>query len=414
MVSIKVKFRKSKKEKEAGTLFFQVICCRKVRIVSSSMKVFAIEWNPSTQRVIINPAMSEERKAYLRSVAENLSLELDIFQTIVQKLMMKCDCTAIRIIELYREWRVCEYFYPFVRKRIKELESEKRYKTAAAYRCTIQVFEKFRKGEDIKIGDFDVETLKRFERYLLERNVSMNTISFYMRVLRANYNRAVAMGLCTQQFPFRNVYTGISKTVKRAVDEQVVFRLQELDLSMQPGLSYARDLFLFSFYTRGMAFVDIALLKPENIVNGVLHYTRSKTGQQLAVKLEECMQVIIDRYANSDSIYLFPIIKQTQYWYKQYTSALCLHNKRLRIISEKLGLSKRLTSYVARHTWATIAKNKGIPLRVISEGMGHCNENTTRIYLASLDSMVIDKANLLVISGLETFPGQNIELNGII
>jgi site-specific recombinase XerD len=217
-----------------------------------------------------------------------------------------------------------------------------------------------------------------------------------MRALRAAYNHAVQKGLAVLKNPFKEVYTGIDKTSKRAVNEDIVVRLSQLDLSEQSYLQLARDLFMFSFYTRGMSFVDMANLKQNNLKNGYLVYSRSKTKQALSIKVEKCINEIIERYTDlTIDGYILPIYNTEN---RDYNSHLRTYNKRLKRLSGMLGLEKPLSSYVSRHSWATIALRKGISVQVISEGMGHENEKTTRIYLASLDQSIIDDANAQIIA----------------
>jgi integrase len=203
------------------------------------------------------------------------------------------------------------------------------------------------------------------------------------------------LGLTEQKSPFSGIYTGIDKTIKRAVNEDVIIQLKNLDLSNNFCLALARDLFLFSFYMRGMSFVDMANLRKGSLKNGYIVYTRSKTKQTLTVKIEDCMQEIIKRYERQTiDDYILPIFTTNN---RSHTSQLRTHNKRLKRISEMLGLEKPLSSYVARHTWATIALRKGVSIEIISESMGHENKTTTRIYLASLGQSVVDKANAEII-----------------
>ena len=183
---------------------------------------------------------------------------------------------------------------------------------------------------------------------------------------------------------------------------RIIKQLKEMDLSLNPSADFARDMFLFSFYTRGMSLVDMAYLRKKDLANGILSYRRRKTGQQLFIKWEKPMQKIVDKYDTGNSIYLLPIIKQgskieerAQYIYAGHNI-----NRNLKIIGQELGLSIPLTLYCSRHSWASIAKSKNIPLSVISEGMGHDSEATTRIYLDSLDNMAIDKANSLILKSL--------------
>lgn len=291
-------------------------------------------------------------------------------------------------------------FFLFMQVNIAGLQRSGKVRTSETYMTTFSSFMRFMNGRDILLNDVDSELMIRYEAYLKANGVSMNTISFYMRILRAVYNRAVERGMVRQRDPFKHVYTGIDKTVKRAVPFKAIRQIKELDLEMFPSLAYARDLFLFSFYTRGMSFVDMAYLKKNNLNNGILTYRRKKTGQLLSIKWEKCMQDIVDKYPVNISSYLLPIIKNEEDDRRQYKNAICLINRKLKVIGEMLGIPHPLTMYVARHSWASTAKDKHIPIAVISEGMGHNSEKTTSIYLASLDGAIIDKANSLIIKGL--------------
>lgn len=264
-------------------------------------------------------------------------------------------------------------------------------------------FSLYRCGRDIPLRSVTSELICDYESWLKRRSVTRNTVSFYMRILRSVYNKAVERGLVSPSTPFKYVYTGIEKTRKRAVDEGTVVRLQQLDLSGRPSLCFARDLFLFSFYCRGMAFVDMAYLRKSDVHGGLLTYARRKTGQLLHIRVEECMQRIIAQYAPlACSGYLFPIIGSLDPGraYLSYRSALSYYNKHLKELSALLGLECHLSSYVARHTWATVARKMQIPVTIISEGLGHRSEQTTQIYLASLEQSVIDNANRLILQGL--------------
>ena len=167
-----------------------------------------------------------------------------------------------------------------------------------------------------------------------------------------------------------------------------------MDLDRNPSAALARDMFLFSFYTRGMSFVDMAYLRKSDLSHGVLEYRRRKTGQTLFIRWENCMDEIVSSYDNPSSFYLLPII--TSYdtdERQQYINMSHKINRSLKSLGKKLGLPAPLTMYVARHTWANAARKKKIPISVISEGMGHTSEMTTRIYLSSLDADIIDRAN---------------------
>ena len=307
--------------------------------------------------------------------------------------------------ELKAEYSVSRsgnFLFPFMEHLIISLKELGKVRTSETYASALNSFKRFRKGKDLLLDDVDTDVMMAYEAYLLHSGISINSSSFYMRNLRAVYNRAVEKELTVQRFPFRHVYTGVDKTRKRAVPLQVIRQIKEMDLSRKPALDLARDMFLFSFYTRGMSFVDMAYLRKKDLNGSVLSYRRRKTGQQLFVKWEKCMQEIVDKYDTSQSVYLLPVIKPFSKMdeRKQYIYVAHNINRSLKIIGNRLGLPVPLTMYVSRHAWASIARSKHVPLSVISEGMGHDSEATTRIYLASLDTAAIDKANRMILKSL--------------
>ncbi len=283
--------------------------------------------------------------------------------------------------------------------------------TARNYEKTIRSFATFLKSAlragqktDLTFDRITEDLILAYENWLFSRGVVRNSSSFYMRNLRSIFNRAVEAGTVEAGNPFRRVYTGIDLTRKRAVDEDVIMRLQRLDLSRSKALALARDIFVFSYCTRGMAFVDVAFLRKEDIRDGAISYVRRKTGQRLTVGLEPCMELIINRYSSStvDSPYVFPILMSSDpaIAYNQYRIALNYHNRKLKKLASILGEPLNLSSYTSRHSWATAARNSNVPLSVISASMGHTSEKTTRIYLAALDNSVIDLANRGIVGKL--------------
>lgn len=288
--------------------------------------------------------------------------------------------------------------FVFMEDVASNLKSLGKIRTSETYKSSLDSFRKFRKGKDLTFNKFNHEIMIEYEAYLKAKGISKNTSSFYMRTLRAVYNRAVNKGLTLQKYPFKYVYTGIDRTRKRAVSVQTMKQIKSLDLSSEWKLDFARDMFLFSFYTRGMSFVDMSYLHRKDLSNGILTYRRHKTGQLLHIKWEACMQEIVNKYKNEQSTFLLPIINtdDAEEQRKQYIYSAHNINRCLKKIGAMLGLSLPLTMYVARHTWASIAKQKNVPISVISDGLGHDSELTTRIYLSSLDNIEIDKANKMI------------------
>ena len=290
----------------------------------------------------------------------------------------------------------------YMRELIERLRLEGRYGTAANYEKTLRVFSKFMGGKELPLTAITGRTIADFNTYLLRRGLLRNSISFYMRILKAVYNKAVRQRLVRQAFPFSDVYTGVDATRKRAIDESLLSRLNSMQLPSGTALALARDIFVFSYCARGMAFVDVGYLLKTDYFNGVISYKRRKTGQLLAVKVEANMQRIIERNISPTSRYLFPILtsNDSAEAYRQYLAALNSYNYQLGKLSALLNSNCKLTSYTARHSWATAARKHNVPLSVISAGMGHTSEQTTRIYLAALDNSVIDEANKGIIESL--------------
>jgi integrase len=402
MASIKIKFRHSIVEGEQGTLFYQVIHNRIVRQQKTGYCLYDYEWNSHLSEVIL-PRFNEERKRYLSEISDKIRIEIKQFQKVIADLEHSgCDYTADDVIAEFASGNLKNSLFPFMREVIANLKTLGKIRTSETYTATFCSFKRFREDRDLALDDMDSDMMMAYEAYLRNNGVQPNSSSFYMRNLRAVYNRAVEKGLTSQRFPFKHVYTGVDKTVKRAVPLKVIKQIKYMDFSKNPTYDFARDMFLLSFYTRGMSFVDMAYLRKKDLQNGVLSYRRRKTGQQLFIKWEKCMQEIVEKYDTSHSNYLLPIIKPLSNIdeRKQYIYAAHNINRCLKIIGKELGLSVSLTLYVARHAWASIAKSKNVPLSVISEGMGHDSETTTRIYLASLDTVAIDKANSMILKSL--------------
>lgn len=269
--------------------------------------------------------------------------------------------------------------------------------TVCAYRSAVNSACKVLGTDMPASGLFSPEGVHLYEKRLYANGVSNNTVSFYMRMLRAIYNKGVDLGLCSKQpHLFDGVYTGIDATPKRAVSPDVFGILQSLDLSGKASLTFSRDLFLLSFCLQGISFVDLAYLRKSDLRGGLLTYHRAKTGGAITVALPALAYEIIERYTSqtSGSIYLLPIIKDPDGDTRlQYKSALRAQNRRLQKLGELAGLSEHLTSYVARHTWATVARHENVPIGLISQAMGHKTESVTQIYLARFDYSELYQAN---------------------
>lgn len=403
MATVKIRFRPSTVDGGEGTIYYQVIHQRVARQQKTGYRLYGHEWNSRLSEVIL-PKLNGNRKPYLSEISDKIRMDIRHFQKVIADFEHSgCDYTADDVIAGFATAKPENSFFSFMEGVIASLKTLGKTRTSETYTTTLSSFRRFREGKDMALDDMESDLMTAYEAYLKSKGVSPNSSSFYMRNLRAVYNRAVEKGLTAQRFPFKHVYTGVDRTVKRAVPHKTIKAIKNMDLSMNPVLDYARDMFLFSFYTRGMSFVDMAYLRKKDLQNGILSYRRRKTGQQLFIRWEKCMQEIVDKYDTIHSPYLLPIIdpcnlrieERTQYMYAAHRI-----NRNLKAIGRELNLSVPLTMYVARHAWASIARSRNVPISVISEGMGHDSETTTRIYLASLENEAIDKANSMILKSL--------------
>lgn len=401
MATVKVKFRPSTVDGKEGKIYYQICHNRIVRQLSSIYKLFPDEWDEKSGMPVTALSCREKHVEIIKSLIDRDMRRLNIIIKKYRENRKKYSaddiiCTFIEYISKYS-------FVNFMQTIIGQLRQMNKYRTVETYTATLKSFMNFRKGNDLIFEEINSDMMIMYEAYLHDKGLTKNTTSFYMRILRAVYNRAVEKEITMQKYPFKHVYTGIDKTIKRAIALNDIKQMKMLDLSDKPMMELSRDIFLFSFYTRGMSFIDIAFLKKDDLKGNTLTYRRRKTGQKLNIRWENCMQEILDKHhTNKNSPFLLPIIRYpSEDCRKQYKSVLYRTNRHLKKIAAMAGIAPDITLYVARHSWASAAKSKNVPISVISEGMGHDSETTTKIYLASLDTSVIDNANTLILNELQ-------------
>lgn len=400
MASIKLKFNPSSTPHSLGTLYYQVIHQRIIRRISTSFHIFPSEWDMRLSS--LSTSVAPTRRQTIASFRERIHLDIECFSRIIRSFEQRAiPYSAEDIIEKFRRYSSRLSLFSFMSGVIASLRANGKIRTAETYAATLRSFRKFRNEEDVMLDAFSPSLMEAYEAWLRNRGITLNTVSFYLRILRAVYNRALEEDMFDDRKPFRHVYTGVDKTVKRALPLRLIKKIKALNLKNSPNLELARDIFLLSFMLRGMSFIDMAFLKKSDLRNGYIIYRRRKTGQQLMVAWTKDMQHILDKYPENNTPYLLPILSNPNakelYHYRNMGYKV---NHNLKLIALRLGIDIPLTMYVARHSWASAAQSKGIPLSVISKGMGHDSEKTTRIYLASLDTTLIDRANALILKSI--------------
>lgn len=266
--------------------------------------------------------------------------------------------------------------------------------TVRNHRATLASFRQFLDGEDPTVGQLTSTYILLYETHLTERGVCRNTVSFYLRTLRTIYNKVSP----EPKKIFADAYTGFDKTRKRAITRAELRRLTALDLTADPSAAFARDMFLFSLYTQGMPFIDMAHLKKDAVQGDSFAYTRRKTGGLIVVGWTLKAQAIVDRYAaqTADMPYLLPLLTPNSV----YRSVIHRINRNLKRVGERAKIDAPLTMYVARHTWATLAYQAHTSLRLIAACMGHANERITQVYLADTDNSEIVQLNKKLVAAM--------------
>lgn len=410
MVSIKVKFRPSLAIDKKGSIYYQLIHNRKVRQIHTGYQIFQSEWDCKQSSLTHEP--ETERIHTVAFYKEQIRCDIARLTRIIKHLDDKgLSYTADDIVAEFERYRKEYTLSAYMSGLISSLKEHRRTRTSETYQAALHSFRRFLNSSneyphtggdsDIMLDAVTSEILEAYESHLRARGNSLNTISFYMRILRAVYNRAADNGIVEQHHPFRRVYTGIGKTIKRALPLKTIKVIKNLNLSAAPKLDYARDMFMLSFFLRGMSFVDMSFLKKNDLCHGYINYRRHKTGQTLRIEWTTEMQSILKKYPVNPTCYLLPILtKEGANERFCYRNAAARINMNLKQVAAKAGADIPLTLYCARHSWASAAKAKGIPVSIISEGMGHDSEMTTKIYLASIDTSAVDKANSLIIKSL--------------
>lgn len=398
MASVKLKFLKEKQLKD-GThpVAIQVIHNRKKKLfyIGHSFKI--IEWdNDNNQPNTKNPNYRLYRSR-IKSAITDLNAIILRLENIGEPFSVLDIEAEFKPDRNSRSESVS--FNSFADDIIDSLKEENRLGNAKAYENAKAIFNKLM-GDDWLIKDVSIDVINNFIHKMTLHGLTTNSRGVHLRALRAIINKAIKADIYEEQnYPFKKISIKTQKTRKRAVNKDVLKLVSELDVSKENNLQLYKDLFLFSFYNRGMNFVDMAYLKVSNIKNGRIEYARQKTGQHFSIKITDQAREIIQKYNDLTTAesYIFPIIYRKGKEYLDYKNAMRLMNKKLKKISELLKLDVPLTTYVSRHSWATIAKRSGISTAVISEGLGHESEETTQVYLDSFENDVLDDANELII-----------------
>lgn len=373
----------------------------KVSQINTGFFITELDWNEQA-RCIKSSYKGTQSVARLNNQLQKKKSEaIDIIAKLDERKTLH-TYTVVQLKQLIERKPDQASFFHYAEKVSAELREAKRIGNARAYDSAIAAFKKFAHGKDLTFFDINLTFLNRFEIEHLKKGNSYNGLSAYLRAIRAIYNQAIKAKLVDKElYPFAEYEIKSVKTRKRAISIEAIKRIEEKVLAPTHPLFHARNYFLLSFYLRGMSFADLAELKVSNIIDGRIFYQRKKTDKPYNVKINEKIQSILAIYLPKKNWndYILPIVKRTtlEDQYKDIEWARRRFNKKLKKLAKLCGIDENITSYVARHSFATRAKNLRIPIANISEMLGHGDIKTTEIYLETTPSDELDEMHEKVI-----------------
>ena len=339
-----------------------------------------------------------------------LKTKLEYQQKVLEKKANEEEFTASSLIHEQENEIKAMTVDDFYKQLIKELKEKGQIGNSYAYLSSYDNLKNFNKGKKLNytFSHIDVVFCKKFEDWMRRKGNKDTTISFQFRTLRAVFNRAITAKVVSKD---KNPFTEFklshlnTKTMKRALSKSDILKIMDADCHDKSELSQlAHDLFCFSYLCGGISLVDMANLTPDNIIEGRLIYHRQKTHGSINLQLSDRALQIINKYSNyqKKANYFFPILHCkrhiTPMQKHNRVRKYCLHiNHELKQLANELNITANVTTYVARHSFATILKKSGVNIGIISQALGHQDIKTTQIYLSKFDNEQVDEAmkNLL-------------------
>ncbi len=403
MTSIKLYQRKKQLNNDLYPIVLRVTHLRKNNIISLNFKCRQEDWNAKKEEFRKSMPDYKNQNILLHTIknrAEQIIRNYEFKEIDFDFKQFKNDL-------FHYKRKSSESLFDFWKEHIHSLIESKRVGSAKYYKDCMDSFLHFVKNEDFSFKDINYNSLNDYENYLRKRDCVPNGIAVRMRGIRAIYNEAIKKGIAnSNDYPFRKYKISKLKSSvdKRALTFEEVSKIKELDLTNYPHLINARNYFVFSYHSMGMNFYDMMLLEWSNITKDSIIYVRHKTKARIIIKRTKSLNDILDYYKEHalDTKYVFPILLKdnltsTQIFNRKHKT-LAQFNKALKELASLCEIDKNITSYVARHSFATNLKHKGVPTDVISEAMKHKTLAVTQAYLKDFGYDIVADA----VSVLET------------
>lgn len=394
--SIKLIKKNKARSDQTFPIMLQIIKDGKTKVISTGINCLENEWDGAQLR---RSHTNYQKRNLILSNIKNKALKIiDDFVT---------DEIDFTLLDFERKFNgekanskttVYEHF----QEKIELMNLSGRTGNARSYRDTCNSFFNFHSDKQLGFRNLNVTLLEKYEAHLRSRNNQDSGIAFRMRSLRAIYNSAIRNGIVKQEYyPFDKYKISKlkGKGLKRALSREEIKKILDVDLANRPDLIDAKNYFIFSYFARGINFVDMMKLKKESIQDDNIEYIRSKTKGRFVIKIMPPVQIVLDYYLSQKSTtdYLFPILLKNDLTAIQIENrkhkTLSKFNKDLKTLAILAEVEKNVTSYVIRHSFATNMKQLGVATDLISQSMGHANLDITNSYLKEFENNVIDDAN---------------------
>lgn len=384
----------SKKPDGTYPILMRIIQGNKTSQLSVKLYLHKKDWDEK-KRIIKSSYQGTESVARLNNYLQKKKSEAMDILTKLDETKQLQSLTPVQIKELIQKKPDTTSFFKYTEKLIDELKKANKIGNARSYSFVLSMLKKYCNEKDLQFSELNYKFLVQFETHHYEKGNKTNSLSMYMRTIRAVFNRAIKDGLVERElYPFTKYQIKSKKTQKRAISVSAISSVEGLVFEPTHILYNTHNYFLFCFYMRGLPFADMAHLKLSNIIDGRIKYDRQKTDKPYNVKITDNAQRILKKYitGKQKDDFIFPIIKREtpEEQYKDIEWARSRYNKKLKDIAKLCKIEENLTSYVGRHSFATIAKGLKIPIANISDMLGHESIKTTEIYLDSLPSDIMD------------------------
>ena len=391
---LKLSLDTRRKDTKVFPLIFRLTHNRKSTSISTGHKLEISDWDEKRQKIKSSFTGTESPARLNNLLKKKLARMTDILTKWEDKGKLKYMSIS-EVREHITQSVNKASFFQFTEEHIKDLKIAKRIGNARVYQHTLNAVKNFRNKRDFTFDELNLDFLNRFERNHLEKGNKLGGLSVYLRTIRAINRKAIKAGIADKEgYAFEDYIIRSGKPQKKALTLSAIKKLFDLKLTKGTSLDKDRNIFMMSFLLNGMSFVDMAHLKVSNIADGRIKYSRQKTDEPFDIKVHEQLKPLLKHFSKSKkrSDYLLDILEvgTPSEQYNKITWARKRHNKNLQVLAKLAGIEENVTSYAARHTFASGADDMGIPLTAISKMMGHKKISTTQAYLSGLRKSKID------------------------